>query len=55
MAMEKGRLHKLVEGRSLPSFARDLSIRTWAEFFLKYVLSNRPSRWSWRPPRTRIT
>jgi diketogulonate reductase-like aldo/keto reductase len=40
MAMEKGRLHELVEGHRLPDFAHDIGARSWAQFFLKYVLSN---------------
>jgi diketogulonate reductase-like aldo/keto reductase len=40
MAMEKGRLHKVVEGRPLPAFAREFGAENWAQFFLKYVISN---------------
>lgn len=39
MAFEKARLFKLVEGRSVPAFARDAGMRDWAEFFLKWVLA----------------
>jgi len=40
MPLEKARLHKIVEGRSLPDFARELEIHTWSAFFLKWVISN---------------
>jgi diketogulonate reductase-like aldo/keto reductase len=40
MPLEKGRLHKLVAGRPLPDFARDLQIKTWSQFFLKWVISH---------------
>ena len=40
MAMEKGRLHKIVEGRALPGFAQEIGVRNWAQFFLKYVISH---------------
>ena len=40
MPLEKARLHKLVEGRALPAFARELGIETWSEFFLKWVISH---------------
>jgi diketogulonate reductase-like aldo/keto reductase len=40
MPLEKARLHKIVDGRPLPDFARELGARTWAQFFLKYVISH---------------
>lgn len=40
MALEKGRLHKVVEGRPLPDFAREFGAANWAQFFLKYVMAN---------------
>ena len=40
MPLEKARLHKLVEGRALPSFASELGIETWSQFFLKWVIAN---------------
>jgi diketogulonate reductase-like aldo/keto reductase len=40
MPLEKARLHKLVEGRSLPVFAKELGIETWSQFFLKWVISH---------------
>jgi diketogulonate reductase-like aldo/keto reductase len=40
MPLEKARLHKLVAGRPLPDFARELGIETWAQFFLKWVISH---------------
>jgi diketogulonate reductase-like aldo/keto reductase len=40
MPLEKARLHKVVAGRSLPSFAKDFGAETWSQFFLKWVISN---------------
>jgi diketogulonate reductase-like aldo/keto reductase len=40
MPLEKARLHAVVGDRPLPRFARDFGMRTWAEFFLKWVLAN---------------
>lgn len=40
MPLEKARLHKIVEGRPLPDFARELGITTWSQFFLKWVLGH---------------
>jgi diketogulonate reductase-like aldo/keto reductase len=40
MPLEKARLHKIVEGRPLPDFAKELEIQTWSAFFLKWVISN---------------
>lgn len=40
MPFEKARLFKVVEGREPPAFAREAGIETWAQYFLKYVLSN---------------
>ncbi|OKI23935.1 hypothetical protein A6A25_34725 [Saccharothrix sp. CB00851] len=40
MPLEKARLHDLVRDRPLPSFAADFGARTWAQFFLKYVLAH---------------
>jgi diketogulonate reductase-like aldo/keto reductase len=40
MPLEKARLHKIVEGRPLPDFAKELDIPTWSAFFLKWVISN---------------
>jgi len=40
MPLEKARLHRLVEGRPLPAFARELGIETWSQFFLKWVISH---------------
>ena len=39
MPLEKARLHQVVAGRRLPSLARELGCASWAEFFLKYVVS----------------
>jgi diketogulonate reductase-like aldo/keto reductase len=40
MPLEKARLHKIVEGRPLPDFARELGITTWSQYFLKWVIAN---------------
>jgi aryl-alcohol dehydrogenase-like predicted oxidoreductase len=40
MPLEKGRLHKLVEGRALPDFARDIGAANWAQFFIKWVMGH---------------
>jgi diketogulonate reductase-like aldo/keto reductase len=40
MPLEKARLHKVVAGRPLPDFAREWGIETWAQFFLKWVISH---------------
>lgn len=40
MPLDKGRLHKVVEGRALPDFAADFGAENWAQFFLKYSMSH---------------
>lgn len=40
MPLEKARLHALVGRRRLPDVAQDIGARTWAQFFLKYVLAH---------------
>jgi aryl-alcohol dehydrogenase-like predicted oxidoreductase len=40
MAMEKGRLHKVVAGQPLPAFAREIGANNWAQFFIKWVMGN---------------
>ncbi|ONK10083.1 aldo/keto reductase [Streptomyces sp. MP131-18] len=40
MPLEKGRLHEVVAGRPLPDFVDGLGIESWAEFFLKWVVSH---------------
>lgn len=40
MPLEKARLHKIVDGRPLPDFAKELGIETWSQFFLKWVISH---------------
>jgi diketogulonate reductase-like aldo/keto reductase len=40
MPLEKARLHQLVGDRPLPDFAADLGVRTWAQYFLKWVISH---------------
>ena len=36
----RGRLFKAVEGKSLPDWAKEFDCATWAQFFLKYVVSH---------------
>ena len=40
MPLEKARLHKIIEGRPLPAFAKEIGIETWSLFFLKWVISH---------------
>ncbi len=40
MAMEKGRLHKVVDGKPLPAFAKEFGAENWAQFFIKFVMSH---------------
>ncbi len=40
MSLEKGRLHKVVAGQPLPAFAREFGADNWAQFFIKWVMSN---------------
>jgi diketogulonate reductase-like aldo/keto reductase len=40
MPFEKARLFTCVQGRSLPGFAAEIGITSWAQFFLKFVLSH---------------
>jgi aryl-alcohol dehydrogenase-like predicted oxidoreductase len=40
MALEKGRLHKVVGNTPLPDFAREFGATTWAQFFIKWVMGN---------------
>jgi diketogulonate reductase-like aldo/keto reductase len=40
MPFEKSRLFKVTAGRSLPAFAKELGIENWAQYFLKWVISN---------------
>ncbi|WP_437942411.1 aldo/keto reductase [Sorangium sp. So ce341] len=40
MPFEKARLFKIVEGRPLPDFAREIGAETWAQFFLKWVVAH---------------
>jgi aryl-alcohol dehydrogenase-like predicted oxidoreductase len=36
----RGRLFKAVQGRSLPPWAREFDCSSWAQFFLKYIVSH---------------
>lgn len=40
MPFEKARLFKIVEGRPLPEFAKEIGCANWAQFFLKWVISH---------------
>jgi len=37
---DSGNLFKLVKGKNLPTWATDYDIKSWAQFFLKYILAN---------------
>jgi len=37
---QRGELFSAVKGRSLPEFAKELGCSSWAQFFLKYVVSH---------------
>ncbi|ACT91580.1 aldo/keto reductase [Dyadobacter fermentans] len=37
---EQGALFRAVKGKDLPAWAADYDIKTWAQFFLKYIVSN---------------
>lgn len=37
---EQGALFRAVKGKQLPGWAADYDIQSWAQFFLKYILSN---------------
>lgn len=36
----RGQLFRKVQGRPLPGWAADFGARSWAQFFLKYVISH---------------
>jgi diketogulonate reductase-like aldo/keto reductase len=36
--LEKGSLFKMVKGKEIPAFAKEMQIKNWAAFFLKYIL-----------------
>jgi diketogulonate reductase-like aldo/keto reductase len=40
MPFEKARLFKIVEGRQIPDFARQIGIDTWSQYFLRWIISN---------------
>jgi diketogulonate reductase-like aldo/keto reductase len=40
MPFEKARLFKIVEGRPLPDFAKEIGCKNWAQFYLKWVISH---------------
>lgn len=37
---EQGALFRAVKGKELPAWSADYDIKTWAQFFLKYIVSN---------------
>lgn len=37
---EQGALFRAVKGKELPAFAADYGINTWAQYFLKYIISH---------------
>ncbi len=38
--LEKGRLFEMVKGRQLPEWAKEYDIGSWAQYFLKYIISH---------------
>jgi len=36
----RGRLFNTVKGKKLPGWAADLDINSWAQFFLKFIISH---------------
>lgn len=40
MPFEKARLFKNVKGRPLPDFAGEIGCKSWAQFFLKWIISH---------------
>ncbi len=40
MPLEKARLPKLVEGKPLPDFAKEIGVTSWPQYFLKWVISH---------------
>ncbi|MCE7038815.1 aldo/keto reductase [Dyadobacter sp. CY312] len=37
---EQGELFRFVKGKSLPAWSEDYGIKSWAQFFLKYIISD---------------
>jgi aryl-alcohol dehydrogenase-like predicted oxidoreductase len=40
MPLEKGRLHEFIADRPLPGFVSEMGIRSWSQYFLKWVVSH---------------
>jgi len=40
MPFEKARLFKIVKDQKLPGFAKEFGARTWAQFYLKWIISH---------------
>jgi len=40
MPLEKGRLHKIADGRPLPDFAKEFGAENWSQFFIKWVMGH---------------
>ena len=40
MPFEKARLFQIVKGRPLPDFAADIGVTSWAQFYLKWIMSH---------------
>jgi diketogulonate reductase-like aldo/keto reductase len=40
MPFEKARLFEIVKGQPVPDFARELGIQSWAQYFLKWIVSH---------------
>ncbi len=39
LVLEKGRLMQVVRGQPLPDFAREIEVRTWSQFFIKWAMA----------------
>ena len=40
MPFEKARLFQIVKGRTLPDFAAEIGVESWAQFYLKWIISH---------------
>jgi len=40
MPFEKARLFKIVKGQPLPDFAKEIGCKSWAQFYLKWIISH---------------
>jgi diketogulonate reductase-like aldo/keto reductase len=40
MPFEKARLFQIVKGQALPDFSKEIGVQSWAQFYLKWVISH---------------